>query len=184
MVHVDEHAVRAITAYLSHVLPTQGAILDLMSSWRSHLPEEASMREVIGLGLNAMEMLENPKRSHHVVHDLNKEPSLPFPEASFEAALVTVSIQYLVHPLEVFAETASILKPGGMFHVIYSNRMFPTKAVAVWQASADEQRAALVTSYFKHGGPWQAIQALDVSPRLGFYTDPVFVVRAAKPMTA
>ena len=140
VVHIDDHAISAIRKFFARVLPLDGVILDLMSSWRSHLPEEFKGRAV-GLGLNAIEMAENPQLSDGVVHDLNADPRLPFEDESFDAAAVTVSIQYLTKPVAVFRDVNRVLKAGGAFHVIYSNRMFPTKAVAVWKALPDEQKA-------------------------------------------
>lgn len=73
-----------------------------------------------------------------VVHDLNKDPSLPFPDASFDAVTCAVSVDYLTKPLEVFREIHRVLKPGGRAAMSFSNRCFPTKAVAVWTATGDE----------------------------------------------
>ncbi len=178
VVHIDDQAIAAIGEYLKGALPRDGVVLDLMSSWRSHLPESPPLRKVVGLGLNALEMRENPQLHEHVVHDLNREPALPFPEETFDAALVTVSIQYMVRPVEVFAAVRRVLKPGAAFHVIYSNRMFPTKAIALWQAMDYRQRAELIASYFINSGGWEDPTAVDVSPSVGYETDPVFVVSA------
>lgn len=180
LVHIDEHAIEAIKGYLRGVLPANGIVLDLMSSWRSHLPDEVRLKKVAGLGLNAVEMQENPQLHEHVVHDLNADPKLPFVDAAFDAALVTVSVQYMVRPVEVFAEVARVLRPGATFHVIYSNRMFHTKVVAIWRALADDQRATLVSSYFQNSNGWEMPETLDLSPKLGTYSDPVYVVRARR----
>ena len=106
VVHIDEHAIRAIGAYLSETLPAGSVILDLMSSWRSHLPERPAMRKVVGLGLNRVEMKENPQLDDALVHDLNANPALPFRDGAFDAAILTVSVQYLTRPEQVFAEVA------------------------------------------------------------------------------
>ena len=157
VVHIDEFAIAAIRRYFSEVLPEDGAILDLMSSWRSHMPEEPSGRTVLGLGLNAVEMQENPQLDDFVVHDLNLEPDLPFDDHSFDAAVVTVSVQYMTRPVEVFSEVRRSLKEGAGFHVIYSNRMFPTKAVALWQSLDDHRRGQLVGAYFVSSGGWEDV---------------------------
>ena len=179
VVHIDEHAIRAIGAYLSETLPAGGALLDLMSSWRSHLPERPAMGKVVGLGLNRVEMKENPQLDEAVVHDLNANPALPFRDGAFDAAVLTVSVQYLTGPEQVFAEVARVLKPGARFHVIYSNRMFPTKATAVWKALSDSDRAKLIGAYFRRSGRWEEPEARDITPRVGAYSDPVYVVSAA-----
>ena len=180
LVHIDEPAISAIGEFFKRVLPRDGVILDLLSSWRSHLPEGFQKRKLVGLGLNATELDENPQLDERVVYDLNANPLLPFPDEAFDAVVLTVSIQYLVKPVEVFTETNRVLESGASFHVIYSNRMFPTKAVAIWQALDDNQRAQLIASYFLNSGGWEDPQALDISPRLGFYSDPVYVVTARK----
>ena len=179
VVHIDQFAIEAIREYLSGVLPSGGVILDLMSSWRSHLPEGQPRGRVVGLGLNAVEMRENPQLDESVVHDLNANPTLPFRDGTLDAAILTVSVQYMTKPEQVFGEVARVLKPGARFHVIFSNRMFPTKATAIWKALSDEDRARLVVAYFRRSGGWGEPEARDISPRLGIYCDPVYVVSAA-----
>lgn len=178
LVHIDDHAIRAIGEYLSGKLPPGGVILDLMSSWRSHLPEGQAREKVVGLGLNGVEMRENPQLDDSVVHDLNSNPTLPFRDRTFDAAILTVSVQYLTMPGRVFAEVARVLKPGARFHVIYSNRMFPTKATAIWKALSDGDRANLIGAYFQQSQGWGEVEARDISPRVGSYSDPVYVVSA------
>ena len=148
VVHIDEHAIAAVGEYFARKLPENGVILDLMSSWRSHLPEGFSTEKLVGLGLNATEMAENPQLDEWYVHDLNADPVLPFEDGSFDAAVVTVSIQYMVKPVEVFSQVNRVLKEGATFHVIYSDRAFPTKAVEVWQRLDDAGRARLIALYF------------------------------------
>lgn len=178
--HIDDYAIEAIRGYLAEALPPDGAALDLMASWRSHLPHNLALRRVVGLGLNETELAENPQLTERVVHDLNADPRLPLEDGSIDAAIVTVSIQYIVKPIAVFREVNRALRAGGAFHIIYSNRMFPSKAVAVWQSLDGETRAQLIGSYFANSGGWSAVKAYDISPHMGFYTDPVYVVAARK----
>ena len=180
LVHIDDYAISAIGQFFDKTLPRDGVILDLMSSWRSHLPEDFPKQKLVGLGLNAVEMNENPQLDESVVHDLNANAVLPFDDGYFDAAVVTVSIQYMVKPVEVFSEIGRVLKAGASFHVIYSNRMFPTKAVAVWQSIDERQKAQLIASYFASAGGWDEPIARDISPQMEFYTDPVYVVSASK----
>ena len=146
--HIDAGAIAAVTALYQELLPDTGALLDLMSSWRSHLPERHG-RPVVGLGLNADEMADNPQLDEVVVHDVNAHPRLPFEDGAFAAVLCCVSVQYLVHPLETFAEVARVLAPGGPVVVTFSNRCFPTKAVAAWRAGDDEDHLLLVDAYLR-----------------------------------
>ena len=178
VVHIDEQAIATIREYLSGNLPQNGRVLDLMSSWRSHMPEGHPTKGLVGLGLNGREMAENPQLDDRVIHDLNRNGmGLPFRTESFDAAVVTVSIQYMTRPVEVFGEVHRVLRPNGCFHVIYSNRMFPTKAVAVWKALDDEQRGQLIGEYFAASEKWSDVKVLDIGRRQRFYTDPVYVVR-------
>ena len=180
VVHIDYPAIGAISAYLSDELPPDGVILDLMSSWRSHIPPDLPVRRLIGIGLNDVEMNENPQLDERIIHDLNANPTLPLEGGSLHAAIVTVSIQYMTKPVEVFRDVNRLLKPGASFHVIYSNRMFPTKAVAVWQSLDDRRRAQLIASYFQNSGGWGEIRAINITPPLPHYSDPVYVVAATK----
>ena len=144
------------------------------------MPEGHAREKVVGLGLNSVEMRENPQLDEWMVHDLNANPTLPFRDATFDAAILTVSVQYLTRPEQVFAEMARILKPGARFHVIYSNRMFPTKATAIWKALSDADRAKLIGTYFRRSGGWEEPEARNITPTLRFYSDPVYVVSAEK----
>ena len=180
VVHIDYPAIGAISAYLSDELPPDGVILDLMSSWRSHMPPDLPVRRLIGIGLNEVEMNENPQLDERIIHDLNASPTLPLEDGSLDAAIVTVSIQYMTKPVEVFRDVNRLLKSGASFHVIYSNRMFPTKAIAVWQSLDDRRRAQLIASYFQNSGGWDEIRAINITPQLSHYSDPVYVVAATK----
>ncbi len=180
VVHIDEHAIAALGQYFIRVLPQNGVLLDLMSSWRSHLPEALPIRKLVGLGLNSTEMAENPQLGESVIHDLNSDPELPFEDRSFDAALVTVSIQYMIRPVEVFSQVNRVLREGAKFHVIYSNRMFSAKAIWIWRALDDARRAQLVGSYFAQSEGWEDIHVTDISPRLDSYSDPLYAVSARK----
>lgn len=134
------------------LMPAQSAVLDLMSGWRSHLPDALARAETIGLGMNADEMRENPQLSAFHVHDLNANPALPFPDAHFDAAVCTDGIAYLVRPVEVFREVRRVLHVGGAFTVSYSRHIFPDKAIWVWQFTDDEKHGELVSDYFRRAG--------------------------------
>jgi len=173
VVHIDDAAIRTVgEIYLSR-LPRDGAILDLMSSWRSHLPPELKPTRVVGLGLNRPEMEDNPALTEIVTHNLNRTAQLPFEDASFDGAVLTVSVQYLIHPLAVFAEVGRVLKPGAPFIVTFSNRMFPTKAVAIWAKASEQQRVDLVGYYFTRSAAFEKIELID---RSSSGTDPLWAV--------
>lgn len=172
--HIDDAAIGSLSRFYGELIPGGGAVLDLMTSWVSHLPESLLLERVAGVGMNAEELAENPRLSERVVQDLNKDPELAFGDGSFDAALVTVSVQYLTRPLEVFAEVGRVLKPGAPFAVAYSNRLFPTKAVAIWRALGDREHADLIALYFRLSGRFALAQAYDISPGPG--SDPMYVV--------
>lgn len=173
--HIDEGAIAAVTQLYRELLPTDGAILDLMSSWVSHLPPEISYSRVIGLGMNADELAANPQLDEWLVHNLNRAPELPFADGAFDGATICVSVQYLQQPVLVFREIGRVLRPDAPLIVTFSNRCFPTKAVAVWQSLDDRGHGRLVESYFEQAGNWSAIEVLDRSPRR-WRSDPLYAV--------
>ncbi len=150
--HIDEAAIAAVTDLYREVLPTDGVILDLMSSWVSHLPEEVSFEAVIGHGLNARELAANPRLARFFVQDLNAQPDLPLKTSSIDAAIACVSVQYLQQPVAILGEVARVLRPGGPVILTFSNRCFPTKAVAVWHALPHADHARLVRAYLEQAG--------------------------------
>src|SRR5690348_8166992 len=153
VVHIEAGAIEALRSRYRNLLPAGGEILDLMSSWRSHLPDgHAGGGRVTGLGMNAEEMADNPQLDRFVVHDLNAVPQLPFLDQSFDAVVCAVSVQYLVEPVAVFTDVARVLRPGGPFVVSFSNRCFPAKAVAAWLYATDTEHRTLVRSYFDRSG--------------------------------
>ncbi len=134
---------------------------------------------MVGLGMNDTELAENPQLHERVVHDLNANPTMPLQDARFDAAFVTVSIQYMTRPREIFTDVCRVLKPGARFHVLFSDRLFPTKAVNIWRSMPSaKERGELISTYFALGGDWEQPEFLDRSPGQG--ADPLYIVRAAK----
>ncbi|MBN1106113.1 MAG: class I SAM-dependent methyltransferase [Deltaproteobacteria bacterium] len=187
--HLDSLALQTVGHLIgSLIVEKDPVILDLMAGWDSHLPETILPAKVIGLGLNEEELKANKALTDYVLHDLNREPLLPFPDHAFDAVINTVSVDYMTRPPEVFREVGRILKPGGLFLVIFSNRMFPQKAVKVWRDSSEEERLLLVEDLFNRSGIYEK-PSLFVSrgkPRppddkyahLGIPSDPVYAVYA------
>lgn len=180
VVHIDQAAIEAVGRTYADLLPQHGTLLDLMSAWRTHLPEGFVAAEVVGLGMNHAELSDNPQLTSHLVHNLNLQPVLPFDDASFDGAMCCVSVQYLVHPVQVFAEVFRVLRPGAPFVVTFSNRCFPTKAVAVWQAVDNADHMALVRRYFEASAAWYDVTAEDRSLPLPD-ANPLFAVWGHKP---
>jgi SAM-dependent methyltransferase len=163
--HIDDGAIATVTRVYQETLPAGGAVLDLMSSWVSHLPKDVDYASVIGHGMNAEELAANPRLSRWFVQDLNMEPALPLGDHVFDGACLCVSVQYLQRPVDVFREVGRVLRPGAPFIVSFSNRCFPTKAVAIWQAFSGPDQQRLVGAYMRAAGfanvtdqaftPWQ-----------------------------
>jgi SAM-dependent methyltransferase len=150
--HIDDAAIAALTGFYRAALPAGGVVLDLMSSCVSHLPHDVAFAEVIGHGMNATELAANPRLTRWFLHDLNREPALPLDSASVDAAMICVGIQYLQNPVPVLTDVARVLKPGAPLVISFSNRCFPTKAVAVWLRLDDAGHATLVELYLAEAG--------------------------------
>ena len=181
--HIDDHAVAVLTEFYRTALPADGVLLDLMSSWVSHLPPEIGYAEVIGLGMNAKELAANPRLDRRVVQDLNREPALPLADRSVDAAMICVSVQYLQQPLAVLREVARVLRPGGRVVISFSNRCFPTKAVAIWHRLDDAGHAALVERYLRHAG-FAAIATHPLARWIEDEQDPLIAVVGRAPGAA
>jgi len=173
LVHLEPGAIEALRSTYASVLPRGGAVLDLMSSWRSHLPD--GLGPVTGLGMNAAEMEDNPQLGTFLVHDLNQSPRVPFDDRTFDAVVCAVSVQYLVQPLEVFTDVKRVLRAGGPVVVSFSNRCFPTKAVAMWLAGGSNAHRMIVRQYLERSGFVDVVDEQVDSP-----DDPLYVVRGRK----
>jgi SAM-dependent methyltransferase len=149
--HLDAQVRAQITELYARFLAPNMRVLDLMSSWVSHLPEPLDL-DVTGLGLNAEELKQNPRLRERIVHDLNLKPELPFADAHFDAVLCTASIEYLVKPDAVFKAVRRVLKPGAPFVVTFSERWFPPKAIKLWALLHPFERLGLVLDYFRRSG--------------------------------
>lgn len=172
--HIDEGAIAAVTALYRALFPPGGTILDLMGSWVAHLPPEVAYGEVIGHGLNDEELKANPRYTRWFVQDLNADPVLPLADDSVDAAAICVSVQYLQHPVAVFREVRRVLKPGGVIAITFSNRCFPTKAVAIWLGLPMGQHDRLVGLYLDRAG-FTALETRALVP-LDLPQDPLWAV--------
>lgn len=156
--HIDDQADATIQALYGRLLKPGARVLDLMSSWKAHLPEALELAQVTGLGLNREELAQNSRLTDFVVHDLNDHPVLPFGDRDFDAVICTVSVEYLIHPQEIFREVARILKPGGSFILTFSHRWFPPKVVKIWTDVLEWERPGLVLEYFLQSGAYGQFQ--------------------------
>lgn len=172
--HIDDAAIAALTGHYASLIKPGDRVLDLMSSWVSHLPPDLAV-DIVGHGMNADELAANPRLGRWFVQDLNCDPVLPERDAAFDAVLICVGVQYLQRPLSVFRELRRVLRPGGVIVASYSNRCFPTKAVAIWRHLDMKGQAALIRLYCEKAG-FSDIHALILAD--GRSGDPLIAVDA------
>jgi hypothetical protein len=175
--HIDDATIHALTEFYRSFIPDNADVLDLMSSWISHLPTEKPYGRVSGLGMNAEELAANPQLDDYQVHDLNAEPQLPYGTAEFDRAAIAVSIQYLTKPVEVLESTAKALRAGGQICIAMSHRLFPTKAILAFHRFVPAQRVQLVMTYLEHAG-FVDVRFIDQSPD---GADPLWLVVGTRP---
>jgi SAM-dependent methyltransferase len=193
--HLDATALGTVEKLLEKLIVEDNPrILDLMASWDSHIPSRLHSCKITGLGMNKTELRINAVLSDYVIHDLNRDSRLPFPDGSFDIVLNTVSVDYLIHPVDVFREVGRVLQPGGLFLTIFSNRMFPEKAVKIWREASEEERILLVENYYKEAGAFDRTELFisrglprpkdDKNAGRGIPSDPVYAVYAEKSIGA
>lgn len=175
--HIDDVTIAALTRYYREVLTAEMRVLDLMSSWISHLPTDERYAHVAGLGMNPEELEANEQLDERVVHDLNRMPALPYADAAFDAVLIAVSVQYLTKPVEVFRDIARVLRPGGRLVVATSHRCFPTKAIRAFHLLDPGERIRLIGAYFDQAGCFENVTFVDRSPASG---DPLWIVTGTR----
>jgi len=175
--HIDDATIAALTDFYRERLAPGARVLDLMSSWVSHLPEDRTYASVVGHGMNAAELGHNPRLDAWHQQDLNADPRLPWPAQSFDAALIAVSIQYLTRPVEVLAELARLLAPGGEVIIAISHRCFPTKAIWAFRTLAPEERLRLIALFLQRAGGFEAAVFHDRSPEAA---DPLWILTARR----
>lgn len=147
---LDSRALAGVTDIHAGLLGNGMDILDLMAGRDSRLPQGLAPASVTGLGVNARELVANPALTASVVHNPNQEPTLPFADASFDAVVCALAVEYLTRPFEVFAEAARVLRPGGVFVLTFSNRWYEPGVIRVWAELLEFERMGLVSSYFAH----------------------------------
>jgi len=187
--HLDTTALTVVEDLIGELIVEESpAILDLMAGSDCHLPSTVGSSTVVGLGLNDDELRNNPRLTRFVVHDLNQISRIPFPDGEFHVVLNTVSVKYLTQPLEVFCEVGRVLKPGGLFLVIFSKRFFHPKVVKIWRELSEGERISLVKEYFAAAGGFDEPKVFrahglprpvgDRYSALGLPSDPVYAVYA------
>lgn len=181
--HIDEAAVSSLTQYYRNNISKKSDILDICSSWVSHYPLEFPqvMGRISATGMNAFELKANDQLTDFQAKDLNIDYILPYDDASFDVVTCVVSIDYLIHPIEVLKEVRRVLRPGGKVIISQSNRCFPSKAIAMWLKMNDRQHLELINGYLQYAGGFKPRKAFDISAKgPGGPYDPMFIVEAVK----
>lgn len=171
--HVDEGFIDQLTILYQKHLKPQTRILDLMSSWVSHLPPEIQFSHVEGHGMNQEELAKNSQLDHYFVQDLNQNLKLPLSDQDFDAVLICVSVQYLQYPEAILSEIHRILKPGGITIISFSNRMFYQKAISAWREATEPDRIELVKGY---------INSVKINDLPGFNSPKVIASQSKTPL--
>ena len=177
--HIDENACQVLKNYYDQLLKDGDAVLDLMSSWVSHLPDHKHYSRVSGHGMNQIELQNNTQLTDFHIQNLNTEQQLPYGDEEFDLCAIAVSVQYLTSPVKVFKEIYRVLKPNGTCCVSFSNRMFPTKAILAWRMFGGEDHCRLVSWYFEKTEEFREIQSAQLV-RENSNFDPLYVVTAKK----
>ena len=182
--HLSDSFRNRLTSLYSEYLLNHHIILDLMSSWVSHLPSNISYKKVIGHGMNEAEFSSNNRLDRFFVQNLNKKQNMPIEDSSVDVGLIVAGWQYLQYPEKVSLELSSVIKSDSLLIISFTNRAFWTKAPNIWTYSSEEKRIAYVTSVLTSNG-WKIEKILNEKTQdkklFGFYTsesDPFFSVIA------
>ena len=144
--HLDIGFRNRLTKLYKEVLKEESTVLDFMSSWVSHLPEELSFKEVIGHGLNEEELKRNKRLDRYWVQNVNKTTNLPLEVKSIDYCLITAGWQYLQYPEDIAKEIKRVIKDDGLIIVSFSNRAFWTKTPKIWLENNDQNRINYIKS--------------------------------------
>ena len=185
--HLDAAFRQRLTQLYRERIPAGAVVLDLMSSWVSHLPDDVTYASVIGHGLNQKELNANPRLSRYWVQNLNKDQQLPLDGESVDVTLIVAGWQYLQYPESIATELLRITRPGGQLIVAFSNRMFFTKAPQVWTDGSDRDHLGTITEVLMaQGWPMPTLlaektRATGLPGLFGAKGDPFFAVIATRP---
>ena len=162
--HIDDGAIAKAREIYARFLPADGEILDLMSSWRSHLPASLNPRRVVGLGLNHAEMADNPALTEIVVHNVNRDP-----QAALRRCIVRRRGDDGLGAISHAADRGLSPKPDGCCNRarLSSSRSpigcFRPRRSRYGNRRVRTQRVTIVESYFARSGAFDNVQIIDRS---------------------
>ena len=184
--HLDEAFRARLTELYRERIPARAVVLDLMSSWVSHLPDDVIYERVIGHGLNEKELAANKRLDSHWLQNLNLNQEIPLRSESVDAVLIVAGWQYLQYPEAIASELLRITRPGGQLIVAFSNRMFFTKAPQIWADGSDRDHLTYVAEVLMAQG-WpkpeivaEETRAMGWKGLVGGKGDPFFAVLSKK----
>ena len=179
----DSFRTRLKNLYSNYLL-NHYVILDLMSSWVSHLPQGITYKKVIGHGMNEAELSSNQRLDSYWIQNLNQNQNIPIESSSIDAGLVVAGWQYLQYPERVALELSRIIKTDSLLIISFTNRAFWTKAPNIWTHSSEDGRIEYVSRVLTANG-WRIEKIVKEKTMekkfLGIYSvesDPFFSVIA------
>ena len=171
-----------LTELYSNYLCNHHIILDLMSSWVSHLPSNKKFKKVIGHGMNESELKSNNRLDSYWIQDLNKNQRMPIEDSTVDIGLIVAGWQYLQYPEKVSSELSRIIKRDSFLIISFTNRAFWTKSPHIWTNSSELERIEYVKSVLSDNG-WIVEEIFNEktydNKLFGFYSaqgDPFFSV--------
>ena len=141
-----------LTKLYEEYLFNHQVILDLMSSWVSHLPANIKYKKVIAHGMNESELRANKRIDSFWLQNLNKTQNMPLEDSTVDIGLVVAGWQYLQYPEKVSLELSRILKTDSLLLVSFTNRAFWTKSPNIWTNSSELKRIDYVQSILSTNG--------------------------------
>ena len=182
--HLSDSFRTRLTNLYQDYLQSHHVILDLMSSWVSHLPSNIKYKKVIGHGMNESELSSNKRLDRFWLQNLNKTQNMPLEDSSIDVGLIVAGWQYLQYPEKVSSELSRIIKTDSLLIISFTNRAFWTKAPNIWTNSSESKRIDYVNSILIANG-WRIEKIFNEKTKderlFGFYStesDPFFSIIA------
>ena len=116
--HLSNSFRTRLTSLYSEYLLNHHIILDLMSSWVSHLPTNIRYKKVIGHGMNQAELISNDRLDSFFVQNLNKKQNIPIEDSSVDVGLIVAGWQYLQYPEKVSLELSRVIKSDSLLKIV------------------------------------------------------------------
>ncbi len=169
---VDQVSIEQLNQFYSEHLQGKTKILDLMAGSDSYLPKTLGNLDITGLSMKEKDLQSNTALSQFKIHDLNKQPVLPFDDQEFDAVVCAFSVEYMTQPIAVFKEIARILKPGGIFLISFSERFYEKKTIALWDDLHTFERMGIVLEYFRQSDKFENLHSESIRGLIRHEEDP------------